>query len=78
MHYFENLILQLVNICNRDEHEVRRSERDGLLRSRGGYERVPESYREISRVNGHMASHQLLIDNFCTCVYNRKMPYVNA
>ena len=42
------------------------------------YERVPESYREISRVNGHMASHQLLIDDFCTCVYNRKMPYVNA
>ena len=42
------------------------------------YERVPESYREIPRTNGHMASHQLLIDDFCTAVANRKMPYVNA
>ena len=42
------------------------------------YKRLPDSYREIPRTNGHMASHQLLIDDFCTCVVNRKMPYVNA
>lgn len=42
------------------------------------YERVPDSYREIPRTNGHMASHQLLIDDFCTAVSERKMPYVNA
>ena len=39
---------------------------------------LPESYRDISSINGHMASHQLLIDDFCTCVSEHKMPYVNA
>lgn len=29
-------------------------------------------------INGHMASHQLLIDDFCTAVSQEKMPYVNA
>ncbi|MBE7092905.1 MAG: Gfo/Idh/MocA family oxidoreductase [Clostridiales bacterium] len=42
------------------------------------YKRIPDSYRKIAQVNGHMASHQLLIDEFCTCVANGKMPYVNA
>jgi predicted dehydrogenase len=42
------------------------------------YERIPESYKDIPQINGHMASHQLLIDDFCTAVVNRKMPYVNA
>ncbi len=40
--------------------------------------RLPESYDEIAEINGHMASHQLLIDDFCTCVYEGKLPYVNA
>jgi len=40
--------------------------------------RLPPSYGDISTVNGHMASHQLLIDDFCTAVYEGKMPYVNA
>ena len=42
------------------------------------YERLPDSYREIPQINGHMASHQLLIHDFCTAVSERKMPYVNA
>ena len=42
------------------------------------YERIPENYRKIPNVNGHMASHQLIIDDFCTAVSKRKMPYVNA
>lgn len=41
-------------------------------------ERLPESYKNIPTTNGHMASHQLLIDDFCTSVYEGKMPYVNA
>lgn len=40
--------------------------------------RLPQSYERIPDVNGHMASHQLLIDDFCTGVYEGKMPYVNA
>ena len=28
--------------------------------------------------NGHMGSHQLLIDDFCTAAYAEKNPYVNA
>ncbi len=39
---------------------------------------LPEAYKNISDRNGHMASHQLLINDFCTCVYESKMPYVNA
>lgn len=41
-------------------------------------DRLPESYRAISEENGHMASHQLLIDDFCTAVYEGKLPTVNA
>lgn len=37
---------------------------------------LPESYQGIK--DGHMASHQLLIDDFCTAVYFHKMPTVNA
>ncbi len=40
--------------------------------------RLPEKYLENSDMNGHMASHQFLIDDFCTCVAERKMPRVNA
>lgn len=39
---------------------------------------LPEEYKLIPELNGHMASHQLLIDDFCTAVYNGTMPYVNA
>ena len=38
--------------------------------------RLPKSYE--GEPNGHMASHQFLIDDFCTAVYERKMPTVNA
>ncbi|MBE6760777.1 MAG: Gfo/Idh/MocA family oxidoreductase [Ruminococcaceae bacterium] len=41
-------------------------------------EKLPEEFKAIPEVNGHMASHQLLIDDFCTAVYNGTMPYVNA
>lgn len=39
---------------------------------------LPEEYKAIPETNGHMASHQLLIDDFCKAVYNRTIPYVNA
>lgn len=38
--------------------------------------RLPESYQGLP--NGHMASHQMLIDDFCTAAYFDKMPTVNA
>ena len=34
--------------------------------------------KENGKINGHMASHQFLIDDFCTAVYENKLPYVNA
>lgn len=37
---------------------------------------LPESYRGLN--NGHMASHQLLIDDFCTAAYFGRLPTVNA
>jgi hypothetical protein len=40
--------------------------------------RLPESFKAIPSVNGHMGSHQLLIDDFCTAVCEGKMPTVNA
>ena len=39
---------------------------------------LPEKYKAMPEINGHMASHQLLIDDFCKAVYNETMPYVNA
>ena len=42
------------------------------------YARLPDSFRAIPEKNGHMASHQLLIDDFCTAVYEHKLPTVNA
>ena len=39
-------------------------------------ERLPESYKKLP--NGHMASHQFLIDDFCTAVYNGTLPTVSA
>lgn len=41
-------------------------------------QRLPESYKQNPDINGHMASHQLLIDDFCTAVSEGAMPYVNA
>ena len=38
--------------------------------------RLPESYEGLP--NGHMASHQFLIDDFCTAAYNNTLPTVNA
>ncbi|MBQ4638546.1 MAG: Gfo/Idh/MocA family oxidoreductase [Clostridia bacterium] len=37
---------------------------------------LPESFNGLT--NGHMGSHQLLIDDFCTAVYFDKLPTVNA
>ena len=42
------------------------------------YDRLPESFKKNSSVNGHMASHQLLVDDFCTAVFFGSMPPVNA
>ncbi|MBR5867912.1 MAG: Gfo/Idh/MocA family oxidoreductase [Clostridia bacterium] len=39
--------------------------------------RLPEEYKGL-KTNGHMASHQFLIDDFCTAVQTGKLPYVNA
>lgn len=41
-------------------------------------DRLPQEYLDMPSVNGHMASHQLLIDDFCRAVTQRKQPYVNA
>lgn len=38
--------------------------------------RLPDSYRGLE--NGHMASHQFLIDDFCTAAYSGKQPILNA
>ncbi|MBR6765170.1 MAG: Gfo/Idh/MocA family oxidoreductase [Clostridia bacterium] len=37
---------------------------------------LPKEY--IGLENGHMASHQFLIDDFCTAAYNGTLPSVNA
>ncbi len=39
-------------------------------------ERLPKSFAQCG--NGHMASHQFLIDDFCRAVYEHTMPTVNA
>lgn len=41
-------------------------------------DRLPESYKQHPEINGHMGSHQLMIDDFCTAVISGTMPYVNA
>ena len=38
--------------------------------------RLPESY--LHQINGHMASHQFLIDDFCTAVIKNEQPILNA
>jgi len=38
--------------------------------------RLPESYANLE--NGHMASHQFLIDDFCSAAYTGKIPALNA
>lgn len=40
--------------------------------------RLPQSYKEHPDENGHMGSHQFLIDDFCTAAAEGKMPRVNA
>ena len=42
------------------------------------YDRLPESFKRQGAVNGHMASHQLLVDDFCTAAFFGKLPIVNA
>ena len=37
---------------------------------------IPKEYEGLA--NGHMASHQLLINDFMTAVYEREDPFVNA
>ena len=37
---------------------------------------LPEEYTPLP--NGHMASHQFLINDFCTAAYNNTLPSVNA
>jgi predicted dehydrogenase len=37
---------------------------------------LPESFKGLP--NGHMASHQLLVDDFCTAVFFEKLPTVSA
>ena len=39
-------------------------------------DRLPKEYEGIR--NGHMGSHQFLIDDFCKAVYNHKQPILNA
>ena len=41
------------------------------------YERLPNELKSLSQ-NGHMASHQFLIDDFCQATYKGEMPKVNA
>lgn len=38
--------------------------------------RLPKSYENLP--SGHMFSHQMLIDDFCTAVYEHRLPTVNA
>ncbi len=40
------------------------------------YAKIPKEFEGLR--NGHMASHQLLIHDFMTSVYQREEPYVNA
>lgn len=40
------------------------------------YERVPKEFEGI--VNGHMASHQLMIDDFCKAAVTGEIPALNA
>lgn len=42
------------------------------------YARLPESYKTGDVPNGHMASHQILIDDFCRAVYLGQLPICNA
>ena len=39
-------------------------------------ELLPESYEGLP--NGHMATHQFLVNDFCTAAYNHTLPSVNA
>ena len=41
-------------------------------------DRLPEEYKAIEKINGHMGSHQFLVDDFCKAAYNGTLPPVNA
>jgi hypothetical protein len=41
-------------------------------------DRLPASFKVPGFPNGHMASHQLLIDDFCTAAAFGTLPPVNA
>jgi hypothetical protein len=40
------------------------------------YARIPKEFAGLP--NNHMASHQLLVDDFCTAAYNGTLPRVHA
>lgn len=42
------------------------------------YDRLPESFKQPGVPNGHMASHQLLVDDFCKAAANGTLPICNA
>ena len=44
----------------------------------GEVSRLPKEFLDMPSKNGHMASHQLLIDDFCKAVYEKTLPRVNA
>ena len=39
-------------------------------------QKLPKEYKDLP--NGHMASHQFLINDFCSAAYNGTLPTVNA
>lgn len=40
--------------------------------------RLPQTFLDAPKINGHMASHQFLIDDFCRAASEGTLPYVNA
>jgi len=40
------------------------------------YKRIPKEFKGLK--NGHMASHQLLIDDFCRAIFENKKPVLDA
>ena len=41
-------------------------------------EKLPEEFRNHMDLSGHMASHQFLVHEFCSSVYEGRLPYVHA
>lgn len=68
---------------HKDEPDFKENVANGLWQyscmaeiQRKEYERIPKEFEGL--VNGHMASHQLLIDDFCRAAYENTMPALNA